>query len=177
MANFAYFVKIKINSNFFNLLLTTRNSCAIIDIVMNIKTINIPLLPNLTIDKKRELPTISGIYFVFSQSELLYIGRTTNLQSRWLGHHRLSDFKSKKEVRIYWLEVLEVEILRNLEKQAIKFFKPCLNSQREKGEMDAIFQCRIPKKLLKQAKAKSQRTGITLAFVARQALEELIKQS
>ncbi len=82
------------------------------------------------------LPSISGIYFVTDERNyLLYVGKATNLQSRWAGsgHHRYKQLVRKGLDKITISYVLApVAQLDDLERQYIAALKPLLNNGRVK---------------------------------------------
>lgn len=90
-------------------------------------TINISDLPSLPLEQKKSLPKYGGIYFVInSDDEILYIGRSSNLRSRWQNHHRHHQFE-KNTSRIAWLEVSDTSLLADIESALISWFHPQLN--------------------------------------------------
>lgn len=89
-----------------------------------------------TLRQRALLPSTSGIYFVTNESNyLLYIGKATNLQSRWAGggHHRYKQLARKGLDKITISYVLApVAQLDDLERQYIAALKPLLNNGRVK---------------------------------------------
>lgn len=96
------------------------------------------LMPCLAYSQRKELPASPGIYFVGNSSEpVMYIGLSRNLKARHINHHRKSQFESIKNVEIRFrslpLEMVENiqdlgSSLTKLEKQAILFYNPPINS-------------------------------------------------
>jgi hypothetical protein len=59
---------------------------------------------------------------------VLYIGRTGNLQKRFLSHHRQWDFDQEHPpVRIAWLLMTDHALLRQIERLCIDFWTPKYN--------------------------------------------------
>lgn len=87
--------------------------------------INPLTLPSLPLANRSALPSCAAIYFVLEGDHILYIGRTTNLQQRWMAHHRYSQLTS--ETRIAWLESSDPELLPEIEAALIAHFNPPLN--------------------------------------------------
>ncbi|MBE9190675.1 GIY-YIG nuclease family protein [Gloeocapsopsis crepidinum LEGE 06123] len=89
-----------------------------------------------TLRQRALLPSISGIYFVTDERNyLLYVGKATNLQSRWAGsgHHRYKQFARKGLDKIAISYVLApIAELDHLERQYIAALKPLLNNGRVK---------------------------------------------
>lgn len=55
--------------------------------------IDILLLPSLAYKERGRLPACAGIYFVFDDSGLLYIGQSRQMRQRWT-HHTSRFFKT-----------------------------------------------------------------------------------
>ena len=83
-------------------------------------------LPSVSISDKSLLPTYSGIYFVVSEVEVIYIGKTKNLKTRWEDHHIRPKLKKYFEVRVAWLPI-EEDDLDLVEKILIGLYWPELN--------------------------------------------------
>lgn len=92
----------------------------------------------LAYSQRRELPPLPGIYFVGNADEpVMYVGLSRNLKARHISHHRKSQFESINNVEIRFktlppdmvgkLQDIEPS-LRNLEKQAMDFYKPPINN-------------------------------------------------
>lgn len=92
------------------------------------KSLDVSTLPSLSLSQKRELPEVPAIYFCISETEeILYIGRTKNLSNRWIAHHRYSELKGIKKVKLAWLEVSDLALLPQIESALIEYFKPPFN--------------------------------------------------
>src|SRR5690606_2017121 len=88
-------------------------------------------LPAVWLENKDLLPNCSAVYFVHVPGEILYIGETASLKSRWATHHIFKDIKDLENVSISWLEV-SYESLIITETAMIDFFNPRLNVVRRK---------------------------------------------
>lgn len=89
-------------------------------------------LPSLRLSEKNRLPSLPAIYFAVARNQVLYVGKTKELRSRWQGHHRfpeLSGINKRHVVRLFWLECHEFQ-LTELEKQYIEYYCPDLNQTR-----------------------------------------------
>jgi hypothetical protein len=86
-------------------------------------------LPSLPLTWRKAFPKSAPvIYFVLSQSdELLYIGRSVDLNTRWKSHHKLKEFD--ETVRVAWLEISDGALLAEIEEMLIERFQPCLNGR------------------------------------------------
>lgn len=78
------------------------------------------------------LPECPAIYFVLDpENRVLYIGRATNLLSRWKGHHRceqLQRIHKKTPVRLAWLDYSQTpHLLAQVEDEFIQHYQPLLN--------------------------------------------------
>ncbi len=88
-------------------------------------------------DERECLPETSGICFVVdSRDQVWYVGKATNLKSRWVGrnHHRfpeLSRSHSRRRYRIHW-HCCPSTHLDKLEKEWIKRYNPILNESKVK---------------------------------------------
>jgi excinuclease UvrABC nuclease subunit len=93
-------------------------------------------LPSLPLAWNSALPKCPAIYFAISENhQIFYIGSSTNLHSRWLNHNRFQELKNLGDVRVAWFQVLDISVLRLLESQAIRAYKPFLNSlKRNRGD-------------------------------------------
>lgn len=165
--------------------------------------INLNDLPCVPLNKKKELPTVAGIYFAIdAQGKVQYIGRTKNLKNRWTRHHRESQLNELTNIKIAYLEISEISLLSEIERALIKWFKPFLNrkvikpkkpfiskvdggrARNERGQFanssrysEKIISVRLYKddevKLLK----KSEELGLTPAQIARIAIAEWLEQN
>jgi DNA-binding Xre family transcriptional regulator len=95
-----------------------------------IEQINPFSLPSVRLEDKNKLPKDAGIYFVIANAEILYIGKSINLQQRWLSHHRTNQLQSYGEVIIAWFTFMgqENKDLDELEEKCIEYFNPSLNN-------------------------------------------------
>lgn len=94
----------------------------------NFTEINPLQLPSVALLEKHKLPQLPAIYFAIAENgEILYIGRSVNLASRWNGHHRYLELKEIGNVRIAWLSCDDESLLPQIEEAMIKHFLPCLN--------------------------------------------------
>ncbi|WP_243146794.1 GIY-YIG nuclease family protein [Scytonema sp. UIC 10036] len=85
-------------------------------------------LPSLPLEWSKGLPECPGIYFAIdSQGTVQYIGRSNNIQHRWLQHHRKRQLEQIGGVKIAWIEVSDKTLLPVIEKALIDWFDPPLN--------------------------------------------------
>lgn len=107
---------------------------------MNPKTIKPLTLPSLLLADRSQLPACPAVYFVLDGDAVLYIGRTRNLQQRWLAHHRWYQLKVMSgNIRIAWLECSDASLLVAIETASIEHFEPSLNRTKVGGEQTKIF--------------------------------------
>jgi len=93
------------------------------------ETIDLSLLPSVSLADRSQLPQTPCIYFAIdSQGVVQYIGQTTCLAKRWLGHHRYKDLSKLDGVRITYLAMTELSLLKQVETVLIEHFQPVLNS-------------------------------------------------
>lgn len=92
------------------------------------QSLDLKTLPWLPLEERSKLPKLTGIYFaVDSSDKAQYIGKATNLRSRWESHHKYEELSSIKDVRIAYLFIDAVELLTDIETSLIKWFNPPLN--------------------------------------------------
>jgi len=76
------------------------------------------------------LPATSGIYRVWHEGQVVYVGQTTNLRKRWKNHHIYPSLF--KAYGMNWkLDFVEVTLsnLNRAEAFAYRHFNPVLNKQ------------------------------------------------
>ena len=85
----------------------------------------------LDFDNKIRLPIVPAIYLVVIDNEVIYVGQTKNLRSRWSSHHLLKEIKELNQtdcVKIAWLTCDDLNLLTSLEKVLIGSLNPTLNN-------------------------------------------------
>lgn len=145
-------------------------------------TVSIPLnLPSVPLLERHNLPSCQSIYFVLEDGQVLYIGRTVNLNQRWAVHHILPQLKMRKgEVRIAWLECSVAELLPEIETGLIEHFQPLLNVVKnplrlktaDKGIISSVISKEMKERLKKYANSK----GWSMSQVAGVLIEEGLKR-
>ncbi|MBD2772564.1 GIY-YIG nuclease family protein [Iningainema tapete] len=112
-------------------------------------------LPSLALNARQYLPTCTCIYIVLnSLNQVLYVGKASNLQARWLRHHRfeqLNKINKKTSVRIAWIVCDEVQ-LNQLELYYIEKYCPLLNKTSVEARKIIPSQTILGKSLEKIAK-------------------------
>ncbi|WP_163668968.1 helix-turn-helix domain-containing protein [Adonisia turfae] len=84
-------------------------------------------LPSVALANKNQLPKTPSIYFAIdSEGTVQYIGRSENLNRRWLNHHRHDQFVKMNGVKIAYIDC-PTELLSEVESALIEWFKPALN--------------------------------------------------
>lgn len=96
---------------------------------MNPTTVNPLALPSLPLASRSGLPTCPAVYFALEGDRVLYIGRSVNLQQRWMTHRRYKQLKAISNVRIAWLECSDPSLLPEIEVALIEYFQPSLNGE------------------------------------------------
>lgn len=132
-------------------------------------------LPSLPLTNHRKLPNCPAIYFVLDDSEtVLYIGRTGNLQQRWIAHHRWSQFANfSGNVRVAWMECTDASLLLESERVLIEHFQPLLNgSPAQTPKIIAYMEPEL--KAAAEKLAKKQRRSVSSLVCL--LLEEAVKQ-
>ena len=77
--------------------------------------------------ERKKLPKIKALYAVYACEDLLYIGCSTQLNSRFTNHHKLEQFFNEGADCIYWLEYKDNVKLYDDELKLINEHKPKLN--------------------------------------------------
>lgn len=81
--------------------------------------------PSIQLIYRAFLPRKSCVYFVYDETNVVYVGQTVNLKERWEGHHLISSLEDKKH-RIGWIEIDE-SLLLFVETYLIGFWNPKFN--------------------------------------------------
>lgn len=98
--------------------------------MLDFDSIDVLSLPSVGLDDRATLPPVAAIYFAIdSRGVIQYIGRTINLQIRWLSHHRYRDIKGLGDVQIAWLNFSDPDLLPEIEEALISHFSPPLNGK------------------------------------------------
>jgi hypothetical protein len=93
------------------------------------ESLDLKLLPWLPLDAKSDFPTQSAIYFAIdSQGIIQYIGRAENPRQRWKNHHKIKKLIKIGSIRMSYL-FLDADLLPEVEKALIAWFKPRLNGK------------------------------------------------
>lgn len=105
------------------------------------KDICVEKLPYLSFLEKRYLPKNKAIYFVLnSNKEILYIGGTINLRSRFNNHHHKQEFFAINDCTIAWLRLNESTCSKILEKECILYFRPIYNKMGITEDNSAVLE-------------------------------------
>ena len=85
-------------------------------------------LPSVELDERCRLPNRPLVYLVLNtENDVLYVGQTRNGKARWGGHHKLNALKEMENIRIAWIEVNELFLLKLIEDALIDWLNPPLN--------------------------------------------------
>jgi excinuclease UvrABC nuclease subunit len=138
----------------------------------NIDLYSLPLLPLIN---RSQLPAKAGIYFVLDEYKTpLYIGRSNNIKSRWIGHHRLSELRNISGINIAWLEISDPVLLSDTEAALIEWFNPVLNGKKFKDT--AEIRVFVSPELRNQFKGKCVTQGKTMSEVLAEFMSAYVKQ-
>lgn len=94
--------------------------------------IDVTTLPSVGVADARLLPECPGIYFVILDGEVIYVGKSKNLNARWKSHHRLYQARDIGAT-IAYLSVPEKD-LAETEESLIEIFLPRWNLHGRKSE-------------------------------------------
>lgn len=138
-------------------------------------SIDLANLPTLPLEYKSLLPEVSCIYFAIdSLGTIQYIGQTTNLQQRWISHHRYHDVNACSGVRISYLYIDAPELLPEIESALIDWFKPVLNGTKivnGANRFTFTIEPDLYEPLKAQAKKERRSIGSLLNWLAAEYLE------
>lgn len=148
---------------------------------MQITEINPLALPSLPLKERSLLPATSCIYFAIDcQGVVQYIGRSLNLQQRWMQHHRQSDLEKVDGVQIAWLAIDTPELLPEIERALIEWFSPPLNDHRDSSESKTRILVTIPETVAEQFKefCKKQRRSVSaqITLLMEQAMQQEVEE-
>lgn len=122
-------------------------------------SIDLTALPSVGLRDRRNLPSISCIYFAIdSQGVIQYIGRTVNLQQRWAGHHRYNELCLLPGVKLVYLQIDTPELLPQIEEALIGWFQPLLNRKQVVNSEDFFKKPKAATKAHGQLKTPRQFT-------------------
>lgn len=92
--------------------------------------IDVRNLPSVPLVQRNKLPDLMAVYVVVGRTdEILYVGSTESLRTRWKSHHRRFQMKNIVQARIHWFEVKDPTRLRDTEAEWIARLSPALNGQ------------------------------------------------
>lgn len=94
------------------------------------------LLKSVPVQDRHQLPRQPGVYYAMRGKEILYIGETKNLRSRWCGkgkkeHEQLKRLLAIRDARLHY-QVMPAYRRKHEEALAIRHWKPRWNKRREK---------------------------------------------
>jgi len=95
--------------------------------MINPESLDLSTLPSMPLSDRRQFPSVSCIYFAMSSGDVQYIGRSVNLQQRWIQHHRRQYLDANSNIA--WLEISNIGLLSQIETALIEWFKPPLNRE------------------------------------------------
>ena len=95
--------------------------------MINPQSLDLSTLPTMPLSDRKQFPSVSCVYFAMSSDTVQYIGRSVNLNQRWLGHHQAK--KIGQDANIAWLEISDSALLPEIESALIQWFKPPLNKE------------------------------------------------
>lgn len=99
--------------------------------MINPSEIDLLALPSLHLDDKKHLPQCPGVYFAIdSNDKVQYIGISQDIKARWSQHHRENQLNGIGQIKIAYLEISELDMLRDVETALINWFTPPLNNSR-----------------------------------------------
>lgn len=143
---------------------------------MNPTTINPLVLPSLSLANRSALPSCPAIYFALENDRVLYVGRSCNLQQRWITHHRYSQLKGFNNVRIAWLECSDPSLLPEIEAALIEYFQPELNTTRVATKLPRVV-FHVPEELKERLEQLANKRRRSVSNLVRTLVEEAIEKA
>lgn len=123
-----------------------------------LENLNIDCLPWLPLSFYKTFPKASGIYFVVDdESSVYYIGRSENINRRWLDHPQINNLRNLKNTKVAFL-FLDSTFLNDVESKMIELFNPPLN------------------KTISKLKTANVLPGITVKLIKEMSVENLGKK-
>ena len=121
-------------------------------------------LPSLPLEWHKALPAVSGVYLVLnSDSQVLYVGQSGNLQKRWKKHHLKKQLLEMGGIRLAWIELPDVSSLDEKEFSLIQRLAPPFNQKttlvkrRSQVPTGLTLHCRLPVLMAKRMPPLTQR--------------------
>jgi hypothetical protein len=148
---------------------------------VNIEQIDPFLLSSVALGQRDFLPVINAIYFAIKDTEILYIGKASNLYQRWQRHHRINQLQSFDNVIIAWLPIVDLGDIDKLEEACIKRFNPLLNSvvipkELTLGDKRKPTSIRLSEDAMQLRKLLAQHLGVSESAVIELAIRELAER-
>jgi len=98
-------------------------------------------MPHVSLADARLLPPSPGVYVVYHDEAVLYVGQTQNLRHRWQNHHRVAQcFTYGPHVEIAWQVLTECDAAtrKAIETALIAFWHPQLNREQFQSASDVM---------------------------------------
>lgn len=83
-----------------------------------------------------------GVYIVYADDEIIYVGKTIDIATRWRSHERLPDFLDLGMTEVKIIPAGDRNELAEMERSLIREFNPALN--RIKFKRNHRFQISLP---------------------------------
>ncbi len=103
--------------------------------------VDVLALPSVLVTEIQKIPYGYGIYFLLSRrGQIIYIGQSQSIHSRWRGHNKRAAALTFKDARIAWLSVSRRVRLEPLERAFIRKYCPPMNSPLNHAKPARSFQ-------------------------------------
>ncbi len=99
---------------------------------LDIKSLNLESLPWLPMEENLGFPRNAAIYFATDSNGVIqYIGRSINPKKRWRQYHKFDELRIRNlgQIKISYLFIESIDLLPEIEKALILYFKPPLNDK------------------------------------------------
>lgn len=126
---------------------------------MNINPFNLKSIP---LQDRHLLPSVSGVYFVFYNGKIEYIGISKNIFQRWQQHECCIYLESPPKCRLAWFVIENDKEREKTEKDLIEKFQPRINIQNISRRIEATKKIFVREKPVKnQSKSENKESVLT----------------
>jgi hypothetical protein len=136
-----------------------------------LKTVFSPRLDSIPLGEKKNLPPVSGVYLVCNGAEVVYVGKSKNLRSRFCSHNKAQLFNALDECRVHYFTCSD-ELISPIELALISYFSPRLNCDLSREE--ALMKARTSRR---DATPKGYLAGQCRMAIPKEWVDEWVEQS
>jgi excinuclease UvrABC nuclease subunit len=135
--------------------------------------IDVRALPSVAFEHRHTLPDLMAIYIVVDGSgNVLYVGSTESLRTRWKSHHRRFQIKHVNQARVHWFEINDPLSLRKTEAEWINQLSPSLNRQPVTGAPTVMIATLVSFATKQTLEYLAKREDRSVSKIVKQLVEE-----